>query len=75
MVKEQRLELIQFTGFKKSGRKFYKTALFQCSCGGTREAYWHNVQSNRTTSCGCKDIAHAKELHKYKKVYGGYKSN
>jgi hypothetical protein len=75
MVIDQRLELIKITGFKKSGRKYYKIGLFQCFCGETKEAYLHNVLSNRTRSCGCKIMEHSKELNTYRKVYGGHKFN
>ena len=69
-IKEQRLELIKIISFKKSGRKFYKYGLFQCKCGDVKEAYLHNVLSNRTTSCGCAFLEHATRLNTYRKVYG-----
>ena len=68
--REQRLELIKITGFKKSGRKFYKVGLFQCSCGNEKEAYLHNVLAGRTTSCGCMFLEHASQIHLHRKVYG-----
>lgn len=74
-TKEQRLELIRFTGFKKSGKKFYKTALFQCKCGNEKEAYLHNVLANRTTSCGCAFLEHAAQLNYHRKCYGRYKAS
>jgi len=70
--REQRLELIKITGFKKSGRKFYKIGLFQCICGNEKEAYLHNVLAHRTTSCGCMFLEHATRLNTYRKVYGRY---
>ena len=51
--KQNKLTLIKRTGYIKSGKRYFKTGLFQCDCGNEKMIIIQNVERNNTKSCGC----------------------
>ena len=51
--KTNKLTLIKNTGLIKSGKRYYRTGLFQCECGNEKMILIKNIKSGNTKSCGC----------------------